>query len=651
MTFVLADRIKETTATTGTGTLSLAGAVVSFQSFLSGIGNGNSTCYGLVSGNGTDWEIGIGTIASGTPNTLTRTTILASSNSGSAISLSGTSTVWGDDPARKVASFYRGSTSGTVTVQAAAVAGTNQITLPAATGTLPTLENAQTWSAPHTWNGLGNTAVKIGAYGAISSYNFISVNGDLSAAGGAGIIGGDSSNLGSLYLHAPTQVIFQVGGSDVATVNSSDFYMNGLGHFKYTLYVDGPSGVQSTLFLSNGGLAKCALYRANSSDDLRLWVSGFGDALIIGNSSGIPQFPANYLYLGGRQFLLNSSFYNVLYDGDGNGAIFLGGTGDTTNYYRNTYHSFGSVGGAGLYATLDVNGLHITRNTSNALDITNGGGTSIFTFSGNNSIISTAPSARSDGTNLVFNAKTGGGVYINNDISGGQLILNGLTSSNDKFVTSAAGSRFGTAAGDRTTPTRANTNILLYDNSSTNWAGIGADTAGYVYIVTGTSAPASRVIIDTSGFVGIGGSPAHQLHLSTDDAYKPNGGSWGNSSDARIKKNINYSFGGLDKVRQLKPALFEWINPQDHGGIALSGGFIAQDMMQVFPQYVTNSEPTPADKALIPAGERSFDLTLHNSFFGYLTKSIQELDALVTQQQNTIEALTARLVALEKKVK
>jgi hypothetical protein len=81
MPLVLKDRVKETTTTTGTGAYTLAGAVAGFQSF-SVIGNGNATYYAAT--NGTDWEVGIGTYtASGT--TLSRTTILESSNSGNAV--------------------------------------------------------------------------------------------------------------------------------------------------------------------------------------------------------------------------------------------------------------------------------------------------------------------------------------------------------------------------------------------------------------------------------------------------------------------------------------------------------------------------------------------------------------------------------------
>jgi len=77
MALVVADRVRETTTTTGTGTVTLAGAVTGFQTFAT-IGNGNTTYY-TIAGQGTaEWEVGIGTYtASGT--TLSRDTVLASS--------------------------------------------------------------------------------------------------------------------------------------------------------------------------------------------------------------------------------------------------------------------------------------------------------------------------------------------------------------------------------------------------------------------------------------------------------------------------------------------------------------------------------------------------------------------------------------------
>ena len=102
MALVIKDRVKETTETDGTGTLSLAGAATGFQSFVAAVGNGNTTYYAIEDANGSAWEVGIGTITDGSPDTLARTTILASSNSGSVISLTtGSHTVFGTYPAGK----------------------------------------------------------------------------------------------------------------------------------------------------------------------------------------------------------------------------------------------------------------------------------------------------------------------------------------------------------------------------------------------------------------------------------------------------------------------------------------------------------------------------------------------------------------------
>lgn len=84
MALVYADRVQETSTTTGTGTYDLAGAVTGFQTFVAGIATGN-TCY-YTATDGTDWEVGLGTVTDAATDTLARTTILASSNAGAAVS-------------------------------------------------------------------------------------------------------------------------------------------------------------------------------------------------------------------------------------------------------------------------------------------------------------------------------------------------------------------------------------------------------------------------------------------------------------------------------------------------------------------------------------------------------------------------------------
>ena len=88
MAHAYADRVKETTTTTGTGTVSLAGAETGFQTFVAGAGTGSEVYYSIVHQTANEWEVGKGTVTDATPDTLSRTTILSSSNSGSAVTFS-----------------------------------------------------------------------------------------------------------------------------------------------------------------------------------------------------------------------------------------------------------------------------------------------------------------------------------------------------------------------------------------------------------------------------------------------------------------------------------------------------------------------------------------------------------------------------------
>jgi hypothetical protein len=100
--FVLADRVKETTITSGAGSVSLNAGLGAYQTFASGVGDGNQTYYAIE--NDVRWEVGVGTYTSAT-NSLARDTVLRSSNAGSPISLDGVSTVFSTYPADRAVSF------------------------------------------------------------------------------------------------------------------------------------------------------------------------------------------------------------------------------------------------------------------------------------------------------------------------------------------------------------------------------------------------------------------------------------------------------------------------------------------------------------------------------------------------------------------
>lgn len=97
---VFGDRVQETFTTTGTGTISLNGAVTGYQAFSSVLTDGQTCYYGMT--DGTSWEVGLGTYAA-SGDTLARTTVFASSNGGSAINwAAGTKSVWLDLPSARL---------------------------------------------------------------------------------------------------------------------------------------------------------------------------------------------------------------------------------------------------------------------------------------------------------------------------------------------------------------------------------------------------------------------------------------------------------------------------------------------------------------------------------------------------------------------
>ena len=116
MALVINDRVKETSTTTGTGTINLAGAETGYESFVSGVGTGNTTYYAIELNSANEWEVGIGTVTDATPDTLSRDTIISSSNGDAAVNFSaGTKNVFCTLPAKKTISPVMDATTFVVT--------------------------------------------------------------------------------------------------------------------------------------------------------------------------------------------------------------------------------------------------------------------------------------------------------------------------------------------------------------------------------------------------------------------------------------------------------------------------------------------------------------------------------------------------------
>jgi hypothetical protein len=223
MALVIANRVQETTTTTGTGTVTLAGAVAGFQSFAV-VGNTNTTYYTITSG--TAWEVGIGTYSTTGP-TLTRTTILSSSNANAAITLAGTSSVFSSYPAEKVISdgygllpVANGGTGATTLTANGVLYGSGTSAIAAtAVGTTGEVLVGNTGGAP-SWaalTGIGVTSFSAGTTGLTPSS---ATTGVVTLAGTLGVANGGTgaTTLTSGYL---------VKGNGTSAVSASVVYDDG----------------------------------------------------------------------------------------------------------------------------------------------------------------------------------------------------------------------------------------------------------------------------------------------------------------------------------------------------------------------------------------------------------------------------------------
>ena len=159
------------------------------------------------------------------------------------------------------------------------------------------------------------------------------------------------------------------------------------------------------------------------------------------------------------------------------------------------------------------------------------------------------------------------------------------------------------------------------------------------------------ISLDSSGRVSIGFlSPAFMLTV-TGDAGKPGGGSWSNFSDRRIKKNISTITNALEQISRLRGVNFEWKNPEDHANQqGLQGGFIAQEIEAVFPNWVSPVDAAAHDKSLTEDGKvRSVSLPFE--FDAVLVEAVKELKTRLQARDAEVAELRADVARLQQERK
>lgn len=268
------------------------------------------------------------------------------------------------------------------------------------------------------------------------------------------------------------------------------------------------------------------------------------------------------------------------------------------------------------------------------------------------------------GNAATASAPSGGGSFITSSNIGSQSVSSAtnatnatnatyasLPASGGSFITSSnIGSQSVNFASSATTATNASglTGSPNISVSTVTASGTFSTTSG------GFFGPTSLQLTSTSGIGmsvfsnrlfmlgGAGGATLSVSNIDTNsfangEAYKPGGGSWADSSDARLKENVIPLTGALDKLLTLNPVSFTW--KYDRPNVP-SIGFIAQEVQQVFPSAINTSAPTPEQQPFIDT-DKVLDIGWKNDMTAYLVKAIQELSAKVDAQAAEIKALKA----------
>jgi hypothetical protein len=359
MPFIVADRVKETTTTTGTGSYTLAGAVANFRAFSSVCANSDTVNYAAVDNAGAGWEVGLGTWSTG--GTLARTTIYASSNGGSAVNWSaGTREIFLTAAATFLAS------------RAASGANSDITSLTGLTTALSVGQGgtgATTLTANNVLLGNGTSAVQFVAPG--TSGNVLTSNGTTwtsqPGGGGGSLLGATDSvspfetSLGFEAGNSTTGVNNTFVGYQAGKANSTGTNNTAAGHQAATALTTGSNNVA----IGSGALDAATTGGTNVAIGLNAMGAGIATAAT-GNNVAIGNAAGNAITSGTNNIAIGANAVDALTTGGNNIGVGPNALGAVTTGGSNVAIGNGAGSATNASENVFLGSEAATNNTSNA---------------------------------------------------------------------------------------------------------------------------------------------------------------------------------------------------------------------------------------------------------------------------------------------